>query len=246
MMAFGFAVSKLIDDYGYEDLYNDIPKIKKRIKKEPQNNELSSAFDAYMNVIKRQNPKQYKTKPGKAGYLWHATDVKTGKVFTRKKVAELSEILSIPYSTIVNGKRDDRLIRGRYKITAEETDMPPEPRKSTKGLGPYIWKAIDIETKKVIETGSLASLANELSIGEGRIYNAELTGKLVEGKYKIIKKSNPKAIGKWQATNTKTGETIKTRTAVEMSRLISFNRVTIYDHAKNGIPLGDYIIKHKK
>lgn len=241
MIAFGVAVTKLEKDYKFDDLYNDIPKIKEKIKKEPENEDLKSAFDVYMSGLKKSE-----VRSGNPGYIWHATDVKTGKVVTRNKVKELSKALSIPYTTIINAKQDGRLLKGRYKITTEETDMPPEPRKSTKGLGPYIWKAVDIETKKVIETGSLAEMASKLSTGEGRIYNAELTGKLVEGRYKIIKKSNPKAIGKWQATSTKTGETIKTRTAVEMSRLIGFSRASIYDHAKNGVPLGDYIIKHKK
>lgn len=245
-MNFGQAVYILTDVFWYKDLEHDLPRIQARLQEEGEDKNkplLKRAFDAYMAGSKGDKSKRGRPKDP---YTWVATDVKTGKVVTRNKVKELSKALSIPYTTIINAKQDGRLLKGRYKITTEETGMPPEPRKSTKGLGPYIWKAVDIETKKVIETGSLAALANELSIGEGRIYNAELTGKLVEGRYKIIKKSNPKAIGKWQAINTKTGETIKTRTAVEMSRLIGFSRASIYDHAKNGVPLGDYIIKHKK
>ncbi len=131
-MKFTIAVDILSKKFG-DVLSNERCKMKKYVRKHPENKLIAEAFEAYIKVVgmpkkgekkmdrsvrggKRQTPKGKR----KDRYFqkWYLFDTQTGNKYEFEIAQGIAEFLNCGVSTVTSARRKRTMLKKRYKVIA--------------------------------------------------------------------------------------------------------------------------------
>lgn len=131
-MKFAIAVDILSEEFG-DELSNERRKMKRYVRKHPENKLIAEAFEAYIKVVgmpkkgekkmdwgihsgKRHTPRGKR----KDRYFkkWYLFDTQTGNKYEFEIAQEVADFVGCDVSTVTSARRRKLMLKKRYKVTA--------------------------------------------------------------------------------------------------------------------------------
>ncbi|MCI5942924.1 MAG: hypothetical protein MRZ40_10200 [Ligilactobacillus animalis] len=174
---FGGAVTHLSDKFETFELSKKQAEIKKYIDDNPADLATKIAWEAFLEGTQNK----YK-KTEQIYYLWHATDLATGKEYHATSSGDLGKQIGASKTTVGFACRNRKLVKGHYQITREAS-----------GKSKNIWIAKNRITQVVIIADTAEQLAKRIGAHPTTIVNYRRDHRLVHGRYSITREKRKKA-----------------------------------------------------
>lgn len=116
VQTFGGAVTYLKNEYNDFDISAHRRDIQQRIKDDPNDIITRTAWETFLKGTQKHYKGSRLPRKPRIVYIWQAIDAETGENYEAISAFKLAQKLGVTESVIVNNRRDNRMVKSRYKI----------------------------------------------------------------------------------------------------------------------------------